>query len=99
MYRSVVPEYFESVLQLRYSTDEEMAEMFDLIRSSRSFSISCALEDPELMIISSWSIKAYIAQNPKYGNKNWSVVAAENELIAMAQLERIGKIYGFTVNY
>ena len=99
MYRSVIPAYFESVLQLRYSADTEMSAMFDMIRESRAFSISSLIEDPDLLNIGAWSMKGYMTQSGSYGSKSWNVIATENELIAMAQLERIGKVFGFSVDY
>jgi len=33
-YRNVMPAYFETTLKARYSTDSDMAEMFDLIRNN-----------------------------------------------------------------
>jgi hypothetical protein len=99
MYRDVIPAYFENVLQLRYSTGGEMSEMFDMIRDSRAFSISSFIEDPDLLNIGAWSMKGYLTHSGTYGNKSWTVIATENELVAMAQLERIGQIFGFSVDY
>ena len=99
MYRSVIPLYFEEVLQLRYSTDSEMSNMFDLIRSSRICKLESILSDPDLLNISSWSMKAYMTKHPTYGNKSWTVITTENELVTMAQLERVGKLFGFSVDY
>ena len=39
-YRSIQPEYFETVLKARYSADNQMAGMFDLIRQTIRFDIS-----------------------------------------------------------
>ena len=99
MYRSVIPVYFEEVLQLRYSTDNAMSSMFDLIRSSRTCRLDSLIEDPDLLNIGAWSMKGYMTKHPTYGNKSWSVLTAENELVAMAQLERIGELFGFSVDY
>lgn len=99
MYRSVIPMYFENVLQIRYSTGNEMSEIFDLIRSSRICKLESILSDPDLLNISAWSMKAYMTKHPTYGNKSWTVITTENELVTMAQLERIGKLFGFSVDY
>jgi len=39
-YRTIQPEYFETVLKSRYSADNQMADMFDLIRATIRFDIS-----------------------------------------------------------
>lgn len=99
MYRSVIPVYFEEILQLRYSAGSEMSAMFDLIRSVRTCKLETVISDPDLLNISAWSMKGYMTKHPTYGNKSWTVITTENELVTMAQLERLGKLFGFDVDY
>lgn len=51
-YRSIQPEYFETVLKSRYSADNQMAGIFDLIRETIRFDIGDLFCDPLVEISS-----------------------------------------------
>ena len=73
-YRTIMPEYFETTLKVRYSQDNNTSRMFDLIRSSISY-------DPGEIFASflgtpSGMLKSFVYEN----NSDWvsSVTAQEN---------------------
>lgn len=91
-YRTVVPLYFENVLQLRYSSGGEMSEMFDFIRSKRTMTFEAMFEDPDILALGNAAIKSSIAG--QYGLESWTVTSKKNANIAKEQLEDILVSYG-----
>ncbi len=99
MYRTTVPTYFEQTLQLRYSENSQMSEMFDLIRNSRTISVNSFLQDPENMTMGASIIKLFMVGHHSWTGVEWSSYSAANKSSSIAQLKRIGTKYGFEASY
>ena len=91
-YRTVVPKYFESVLQMRYSSDVKMAEMFDFVRSKRTMTFEALFEDPDILAMGNATIKDSLAG--KYGLESWNITTKKNKSIAESQINDIMIKYG-----
>ena len=80
-YRKVSPAYFENALKIKYARDDESAQMYDLIKSSITFSFATsftmAIGDPQNLF------KDGIA----YFNDNWASKMATWEPQSQALLE------------
>ena len=91
-YRTVSPLYFESIVQIRYSTGDAMSDMFDFIRSKRICTFESMFEDPDLLRMSTATIKLYISG--MYGSESWIVASSKNEIGAKRELQKIMIKYG-----
>lgn len=91
-YRTVVPLYFESVVQLRYSADNEMSQMFDFIRSKLTCNFENMFQDPDLLSMSGFTVKSCVLG--MYGLESWSVTSKKNQSAASAELANIMSKYG-----
>ena len=80
-YRKVSPAYFENALKIKYARDDESAQMYDLIKSSITFSFATsftmAIGDPQNLF------KDGVA----YFNDNWASKMATWEPQSQALLE------------
>ena len=81
-YRTVSPAYFETALKVKYSRDDETAQMYDLIKSSVTFSFATsftmAIGDPQN------TFKAMIASL----NEDWASKMATWEPASQALLDK-----------
>lgn len=80
-YRTVAPAYYEVALKVKYSRNDESAQMFDLIRSSVVFDFGALYGTTNGIAFT--SIKNFIA----YGSDEWASYYASNEEKAKAGIE------------
>ncbi len=81
-YKTVMPAYYEVVLQTKYSRDSESEEMIDIIKNNRCFPL-------QLNSFSFITIASFIRDN----KNNLATVYAANETKAQTELDIIKKFY------
>ncbi len=80
-YRQLQPEYFEVSLKARYSEDDEMAQVYDLLRESLNFDIGETFG--ALLGTPSGSFRAALSDN----NTGWASTIASNLELWQTQLD------------
>lgn len=81
-YRTVAPAYYEVALKVKYSRNDESAQMFDLIRSSVVFDFGALYGTTNGIAFN--SIKHFIA----YTSEEWASYYASNENNAQAGIDK-----------
>ncbi len=86
-YRTVTPAYFETTLKVKYSNDNDMSQMFDLIRESSGFNFAQTFCES----------LGYIADNIKVAvmnkNSDWVSLMATKKSTAESNIEKIADAY------
>ncbi len=71
-YRNVTPAYFEITLKAKYSLDNEMSQMFDLLRDNASFNMGLTFANA-LNYVADELKNTLITKNPNWASKMASV--------------------------
>ena len=87
--KSVMPQYYEVVLQTKYSRDDESVQMLDIIRDGRVFDIGYFYSNTIIPM----AINSIGWQLTKSEGHNFSSVYAENETVALTKIAEINKAY------
>ncbi len=80
-YRTVTPAYFETTLKVKYSNDDEMSRMFDLLRDRSSFDFAMTFDN----------VLDYITTNLKVSiqnsDSNWTSRMASQKSVTLEKLD------------
>ena len=88
-YKTVLPTYYEVVLQTKYTRDEESSAMLDLIREGRVYDIGY-FSDNSSFVYEINSIGRFLAHEAE---PNFTTFYAKYEANAIAKLEEINQVY------
>ena len=72
-HRTIIPEYCEVSLKVRYSQDDDVARMFDLIRQSIRY------EAGDIYLVTSASLTGYLRNQIKANNTDWASFIESNK--------------------
>ena len=78
-YYTVIPAYYEVAMKVKYSRDDESAQMFDLIRETASFDFG--------RVYGNAANAGFNVKEPIVRNKNWSTYYAEKKDAAQAAFD------------
>ena len=88
-YKTVLPTYYEVVLQTKYTRDEESSAMLDLIREGRVYDIGYFFDNSSFVYEIN-SIGRFLAHEAE---PNFTTFYAKHEANAIAKLEEINQVY------
>lgn len=87
-YRTLQPEYFETTLKVRYSADNSMAAVFDILRNNLTFELG-EIFGTNFKMTPAGEFKNTIINN----NSNWASTYAKHEAADQATLDKLTDIF------